>query len=100
MEQVLIKIFKNAIEAIDERGVIEIRAREDRGHVLLEVIDNGSGLDPSHNNNLFTPFYTSKNSGQGLGLTLVKEVLLRHGFEFGLQSRSDGRTCFSIRMSR
>jgi len=65
----------------------------------LQILDNGSGLDPRHSNELFTPFYTSKSTGQGLGLTLIKEVLLRHGFEFGLETISDGRTCFTIKLA-
>jgi len=100
MEQVLINIVKNSIEAIDQRGVLEIVAKLDRGKVTLQILDNGSGLDPRFSNELFTPFYTSKSTGQGLGLTLIKEVLLRHGFEFGLETGNDGRTCFTITLGR
>lgn len=94
----MINIIKNGIEAIGENGSIELEAEELAGHVILKVYDNGSGLDPKNRNDLFTPFFTSKNTGQGLGLTLVKEVLLRHKFEFGLENVSDGRTCFHIIM--
>jgi two-component system nitrogen regulation sensor histidine kinase NtrY len=98
IEQVLINIIKNGIEAIGKNGIIELEAEEKAGHVTLKVYDNGSGLDPKYSNELFTPFFTSKSTGQGLGLTLVKEVLLRHKFEFGLESLADGRTCFHIKM--
>ena len=98
IEQVLINIIKNGIEAIGENGVIDLEAENVGNHVVLRVYDNGSGLDPKHNNDLFTPFFTSKSTGQGLGLTLVKEVLLRHNFEFGLENAADGRTCFHIKM--
>ena len=96
IEQVLINIIKNAIEAIDQGGVLEIRAQRQQGQVLLEIFDDGCGLDAAIQAELFTPFFTSKASGQGLGLTLVKEILLRHRFEFGLEQGADGRTCFSI----
>jgi two-component system nitrogen regulation sensor histidine kinase NtrY len=98
IEQALINIVKNAIEAIGENGELEIRARVPNKKIRLEILDNGSGLNDSARSELFTPFYTSKSSGQGLGLTLVKEILLRHEFGFDLATAEDGRTCFSIIM--
>jgi signal transduction histidine kinase len=96
-EHVLINIFKNAMEAIGRDGGIEVRAQREAGRVLLQVIDDGEGLEDKRHEELFTPFYSSKASGQGLGLTLVKEILLRHGCEFDLHALADGRTCFYIR---
>jgi nitrogen fixation/metabolism regulation signal transduction histidine kinase len=96
-EHVLINIFKNAMEAIGRDGGIEVRAQREAGRVLLQVIDDGEGLEDKLHEELFTPFYSSKASGQGLGLTLVKEILLRHGCEFDLHALADGRTCFYIR---
>lgn len=96
MEQALINVVKNAIEAIGFNGDLEIRARRKDQGVLLEILDTGHGIDPGTRDELFTPFFSSKAKGQGLGLTLVKEILLRHGFDFGLDQAADGRTCFSI----
>lgn len=97
MDQALMNVIKNAVEAIDRDGTIEIVARWQAGHVELAVIDSGVGLDEESRRNLFTPFYTSKSQGQGLGLTLVKEILTQHGFAFSLET-ADGRTRFEIRM--
>lgn len=96
IEQVVINVVKNAMEAIDLNGSIELSVVNNDSGVLMEVFDDGCGLNESVRNELFTPFYTSKSAGQGLGLTLVKEVLLRHNFEFGLDTSADGRTRFFI----
>jgi signal transduction histidine kinase len=98
IEQVLINILKNAIEAIGSDGSLEVRLR-DRGPVVeLQILDDGSGLDLETQGNLFSPFFSTKAQGQGLGLTLAKEILVKHGFDFGLEPAADGRTCFHLRI--
>jgi len=97
MDQVLMNVIKNAIEAIDRDGRIEIDARRDDGLVVLSVTDTGVGLSDEVKARLFTPFYTSKKQGQGIGLTLVKEILTQHGFGFALERVGD-TTRFRIDM--
>jgi len=96
MEQVFLNIFKNAIEAIGRAGTIGIRLgqKEDRYFVTIE--DSGKGLDPEVRKNLFTPFFSTKTNGQGIGLTLIREILVRHGFEFSLDRPPGGPTQFEI----
>lgn len=98
MEQVLINVIKNAVEAIDENGTIAIRLGRERGAVVLTIADDGVGLTQDSRDNLFSPFYTSKEKGQGLGLTLVKEILSQHRFGYSLRS-DGGWTEFRIRMT-
>jgi two-component system, NtrC family, nitrogen regulation sensor histidine kinase NtrY len=91
MDQVLLNVMKNAVEAIERDGKIDIVARrheEDR--VAVVVTDTGSGLDEQVKRNLFKPFFTTKRHGQGLGLTLVKEILTQHSFAFSLESAERG----------
>jgi signal transduction histidine kinase len=97
MDQVLINVIKNAAEAIDGDGSIEIVAQNQNDTVTLSITDSGSGLDDDVKRNLFTPFYTTKKQGQGLGLTLVKEILAQHRFAYSLEP-ADGRTRFRIEM--
>jgi two-component system, NtrC family, nitrogen regulation sensor histidine kinase NtrY len=97
MDQVLINIIKNAAEAIERDGHIEISARRGNGGVVLSILDSGSGLDDEVKRSLFTPFFTTKKQGQGLGLTLVREILTQHGFAFSLES-GEGGACFRIEM--
>jgi len=97
MDQVLINVIRNAAEAIEHNGRIEIRARSSPGGVELSITDTGAGLDEETRARLFTPFFTTKRQGQGLGLMLVKEVLSQHRFAYALEP-ADGRTRFRIEM--
>ncbi len=96
MEQVFVNILKNALEAVGERGTITIRLgkRGEKGYVIIE--DTGPGIPPEVQGNLFTPFFTTKERGQGIGLTLVQEILSQHKFDFSLESRSGQPTQFVI----
>jgi nitrogen fixation/metabolism regulation signal transduction histidine kinase len=96
MEQVFVNVFKNALEAIGARGTITVRFRPRNGGYSLVVEDTGKGLPDEVRMNLFTPFFTTKENGRGIGLTVVREILTRHGFEFGLESSPGGPTQFSI----
>jgi two-component system nitrogen regulation sensor histidine kinase NtrY len=97
MDQVVINVIRNAAEAIDRNGQIEIRAQNGAGRVEISVTDSGTGLDDAIRDRLFTPFFTTKRQGQGLGLTLVKEILTQHEFGFSLEPAAGG-TRFRIEM--
>ncbi len=93
MEQVLMNILKNAYESIHQNGRIRIITT---GHPISLIIeDNGPGLSPEAQEKLFTPFFTTKITGQGIGLTFVREVLVNHNFRFSLSSQ-DNKTQFKI----
>ncbi len=94
MDQALINIVKNAIEAVEQKGSVKftsnIRSRQ------LMITDNGKGITAEQSEQLFTPFYTTKKDGQGIGLTLVREILVNHGFEFSLKTIKEKQTEFTI----
>jgi len=96
MEQVFVNVLKNAMEAIGEDGRVTIRAGEQAGKNFVMIEDTGCGILPAARANLFTPFFSTKGDGQGIGLTLVQEVLDAHGFEFSLESQAEGPTRFTI----
>jgi nitrogen fixation/metabolism regulation signal transduction histidine kinase len=95
MEQVLINVIKNAIEAIGEKGIVIFRT--DISLRQLTVVDSGKGIEDKVAEQLFSPFFSTKKDGQGIGLTIVREILLNHGFEFYLKSFSEKRTEFMIK---
>lgn len=97
-EQVIVNIVKNSVESIgDKSGVIEIST--DSKHHTLTVTDNGAGISDEAAGKLFTPFFSTKKSGQGIGLTLSAEILRAHNFDFNLStSRTDGKTRFTINL--
>jgi two-component system, NtrC family, nitrogen regulation sensor histidine kinase NtrY len=88
IEQVLINIVKNAIEAQDKmEGFIIFKI--DNNKRELSIIDNGKGISKDVEPMLFSPFFTNKNGGQGIGLTLIREVLTNHGFAFSLKTEKN-----------
>jgi nitrogen fixation/metabolism regulation signal transduction histidine kinase len=95
IEQVLINITKNAIEAIGEKGTIVFKT--DLSIRQLTIIDSGKGIEDKVAEQLFSPFFSTKKDGQGIGLTIVREILLNHGFEFYLKSFSAKHTEFVIK---
>ena len=95
MEQAIINIIKNAMEAIEERGVVVISCKENE----LIIRDNGKGINDENAAELFSPFFSTKKDGQGIGLTLVKEILLNHGYAFSLKTVAAGRTEFLIKFT-
>jgi two-component system, NtrC family, nitrogen regulation sensor histidine kinase NtrY len=94
MEQALINIVKNAVEAIEEKGTIVIIAHSNPKYVIIR--DSGKGISPGFEEHLFSPFYTTKKDGQGIGLTVIREILFNHGFDFSLKTFAPGVTEFRI----
>lgn len=91
-EQVLVNIIKNSVEAIENKGEIEIILTEKE----LVISDNGKGISKPNALNLFKPFFSTKKNGQGVGLTIIREILSNHKFDFELETISD-KTYFRIK---
>ncbi|HVG21973.1 MAG TPA: ATP-binding protein [Blastocatellia bacterium] len=96
MEQVMVNVIKNAMEAIGEKGSITVRTGKLSGRKFVCVEDTGSGIAPEARASLFTPFFSTKENGQGIGLTMVQEILDNHGFDFSLASEPGEPTRFTI----
>ena len=92
-EQVLVNIIKNAAESIEADGEIIVRTL---APATVEVIDNGQGINKETEAKLFSPFFSTKPNGQGIGLIFIREVLMRHGCTFSLRTYADGLTRFRI----
>jgi len=92
-EQVLVNIIKNAVESIGQDGEIRITTT---APATLEVADNGPGISKETEEKLFSPFFSTKPHGQGIGLIFIREVLNRHGCTFSLRTYNDGWTRFRI----
>ncbi|MFL5786459.1 MAG: sensor histidine kinase [Flavisolibacter sp.] len=94
MEQVLINIVKNAVEAIAENGTITFTS--DFYKKKLTITDTGKGISEEDADKLFSPFFSTKKDGQGIGLTLVREILVNHDFDFSLKTIDKRMTAFTI----
>ena len=94
-EQVLVNIIKNAVESVaDATGEVYIRTTA--RPTMLEVADTGAGISKEVESKLFTPFFSTKPAGQGIGLVFIREVLMKHGCSFSLRTYEDGLTRFRI----
>lgn len=94
MEQALVNIVKNAIEATGPGGIIRFEIRINP--LTIIIANNGQGIDPMVKDQIFTPFFSTKVDGQGIGLTLVREIVMNHNAIIDLETRADGWTYCTI----
>ncbi|ESX10664.1 MULTISPECIES: ATP-binding protein [unclassified Mesorhizobium] len=101
LEQVLINLFQNALEALDGRdgARVQVSAQETADGVALAVADNGPGISPAILKSLFTPFNTSKEKGLGLGLVISQDIVADYGGRIEVASGQAG-TRFTIHLAR
>lgn len=100
IEQVLINLIKNAMEAVQEQEqkLITVKANlNDRSRVCIEVQDNGQGMTPEATTKIFIPFYTTKQSGSGIGLSLSRQIMRLHKGSISVHSELDKGTTFILR---
>jgi signal transduction histidine kinase len=79
VNQVLLNLLLNSIQAIEGTGVIVVECGSDLGFAKVSITDSGQGISPEHLPNIFRPFYTTKGKGTGLGLSLAKRIVEEHG---------------------
>ena len=99
IEQVLINLLKNAIEALSEtvNPKLELNGLYDESAVKIEVIDNGPGIIQEAVEHIFVPFYTTKRTGSGIGLSLSRQIMQMHNGSITVESEPDVRTVFTLR---
>lgn len=99
MTQALINLMINAAEAMKSFGTINISTKTDDTKIFIFIEDNGRGIEPSHLNQIFEPFYTSKgieDGAVGLGLSSSQHIVKNHGGEITVQSTLDKGTTATI----
>jgi len=93
IEQVMINLIKNAVEAAGDGGTVRVCWYEEDGSLVTEVEDNGPGL--ARTENLWVPFFTTKPGGTGIGLVLCREIVENHGGTITLENRADAPGCIA-----
>lgn len=99
IEQVLINLILNAKDACKNKvnPSIKIQALQTQNHnIIIKVFDNGSGIPKEIIENIFVPFFTSKTTGSGIGLSLCKQIMLLHKGKIVVQSKENEGTIFSL----
>ncbi|GLR17827.1 sensor histidine kinase [Portibacter lacus] len=94
LEQVISNILKNAIESIDSDGMIRVTTKPEKPQ--LTIADNGAGISEDVAEHIFSPFFSTKPTGQGIGLMLIRDILNNHKAEYRLYTDDDGWTKFEI----
>jgi len=99
VEQILINLLQNAVQALSHRSSAKIAVSAFlnlRGHVIIEVADNGNGIDPDNIQQIFVPFFTTKKEGSGVGLALTRQVMLAHNGKVSVRNNEQGGATFSL----
>lgn len=99
MEQVLINLILNAMQALEntDQPKIKLIGGETDDGTRITVADNGKGMEPEMLEQIFTPFFTTKKAGSGIGLTLSKQILLVHNGSISVESKKREGTIFNLK---
>jgi len=100
IEQVLINLLLNALQVLEnqEDPKIQLVARlDDRGRILVQVSDNGPGITSENREKIFVPFYSTKDGGSGIGLSLSRQIMRLHNGTINVYSDPENQTIFSLR---
>ncbi|MEO1984987.1 MAG: sensor histidine kinase [Fuerstiella sp.] len=98
MRQVLQNLIVNANQALDGDGEINVELTQNGNDAIIAVRDTGPGVSDEHRDNLFEPLFTTKAKGTGLGLTICRQLIERHGGSIELQNNEGTGALFVIRL--
>ena len=98
MKQALYNVIKNSFEAMKSRGILRIRTDKDDSHVFVKFTDTGGGISPENLSRVFEPYFTTKSSGTGLGLLIVRRIVREHGGELSIESSEGKGLTLTIRL--
>jgi len=98
MKQAFYNIIKNSFEAMKRRGILRIRTDMDDSHVIITFTDTGGGISAENLSHVFEPYFTTKQSGTGLGLLIVRRIVREHGGELSIESNENKGVSVSIRL--
>ncbi|CAB4242562.1 Histidine kinase [Methylacidimicrobium sp. AP8] len=100
LRQAFFNVMKNSVEAMDRGGLLRVRTELTDSHFLVSFQDNGSGMSAAEMGRAFEPYFTTKQSGTGLGLLVVRRIVREHGGEIQLESREGKGTTVRILLPR
>jgi len=98
MKQAFYNVIKNSFEAMKRRGILRIRTDMDATHVSVSFTDTGGGMSAESLSRVFEPYFTTKSSGSGLGLLIVRRIVREHGGEMALESHEGKGLTLTLRL--
>lgn len=100
IKQAFYNVSRNAFQAMKSGGILRVRTSADETHVSVSFSDTGGGIAPEHIGRMFEPYFTTKASGNGLGLLIVRRIVRAHGGEISLESSPGRGLTLTIRLPR
>jgi len=99
IQQIFFNVIRNGVQAMDEKGTLDVESRIDDDHVTVLIRDSGPGISKDHQRRIFDPFFTTKDpdEGEGLGLFIVQQIVKKYDGEITVDSENGAGTVFSIR---
>jgi len=96
--QAVLNLVQNAVEAMPQGGTLTVSTARDGDDVAVKIIDTGKGMSEEERRQVFKPFFSTKQSGTGLGLPLSQQVIVEHGGRIECESVEGKGTTFTIRL--
>jgi two-component system sensor histidine kinase HydH len=96
LDVVFTNLLRNAIDAIENQGIISIKAKEDGDKIKIEISDSGTGISKENMSKIFEPLFTTKRRGTGLGLISCKRIIEEHGGQITVKSTPPKGATFTI----
>jgi signal transduction histidine kinase len=105
MQQVLLNLIMNAIDAMssitNRERVLTVKSEEfESDHVLITLQDSGTGIDPAHLDRIFDAFFTTKDRGMGMGLSICRSIIESHGGQLWASPHNPHGTSFYVKLPR
>jgi signal transduction histidine kinase len=96
LQQAILNVLLNAVQAVAIGGVIEISLREGNKSAIVAVSDDGVGIAEKHLKEITKPFFTTKDRGSGLGMSIVSAIMKEHGGDLGIESTQGQGTVVTL----
>ena len=100
IKQAFYNIIRNALQAMKSGGILRLRSGADETHQFVSFSDTGGGIPPEDISRVFEPYFTTKSSGSGLGLLIVRRIVRAHGGEVIIESERNRGLILTIRLPR
>lgn len=100
IKQAFYNVIRNAMQAMKSGGILRVRTWAEKNHVCVSFIDTGGGIPPENITRIFEPYFTTKNSGSGLGLLIVRRIVKAHGGDISIESTQGRGVSLTIRLPR
>ena len=100
IKQAFYNIIRNALQAMRSGGILRLRSGADETHQFVSFSDTGGGISPENISRVFEPYFTTKSSGSGLGLLIVRRIVRAHGGEIIIESEQNRGLILTIRLPR